>query len=291
MEEHIRTLKQINDSNAAREQSLAEHQELILSNYNTQETILESFRLLLNYLDSHVSKTEVVNQLQEIGTPDAYVVAEAVNRLHETLKTHENTDLSEVTALMSQLLEEARQIPKELLELKEREEKDYSDQLKSLESAINAVEKVVKAQKLIAEAPIVNVPQPQVNVDAPNLSPLQEGLKEIVNSVKGIIIPEYKTDNAEVEKLIKKSNTLLEKILDKPVGKGGGGGRATPYETADGVPAFVTLNSDGSVPSGGFDPSADLTTDISTPGVIIETDGIRTLTTTITDTEITEVWS
>lgn len=42
---------------------------------------------------------------------------------------------------------------------------------------------------------------------------------------------------------------------------------------------------------GGFDPALDITTDISTPGVIIETDGFRTLTTTITDTLITEVWS
>lgn len=41
----------------------------------------------------------------------------------------------------------------------------------------------------------------------------------------------------------------------------------------------------------GFSPSANITTDISTPGTIIETDGVKTLTTTITSTSITEVWS
>lgn len=45
------------------------------------------------------------------------------------------------------------------------------------------------------------------------------------------------------------------------------------------------------IADGGFDPSLNITTDISTPGLIIETDGVRTLTTTITATTITEVWS
>ena len=43
--------------------------------------------------------------------------------------------------------------------------------------------------------------------------------------------------------------------------------------------------------TGGFAPNANITTDLSTPGTIIETDGTRTLTTVITSTEITETWS
>ena len=55
------------------------------------------------------------------------------------------------------------------------------------------------------------------------------------------MIPEYKTDNKAVEKLLKDSNKLLKGILDKPISKGGGGGgRATPYQDSNGIPAFVT---------------------------------------------------
>lgn len=44
---------------------------------------------------------------------------------------------------------------------------------------------------------------------------------------------------------------------------------------------------------GGFAPNADITTDISNSasGVIVQTDGTKTLTITITGTTITEVWS
>ena len=85
-----------------------------------------------------------------------------------------------------------------------------------------------------------------------------------------------------VEKKLDKANELLEKITNKSFGGGGSGGHTTPYQDQLGRPSYVVK---------GFDPGADLTTDISTPGVIIETDGVRTLTTTITSTEITEVWS
>lgn len=43
--------------------------------------------------------------------------------------------------------------------------------------------------------------------------------------------------------------------------------------------------------SNGFDQHANITTDLSTPNVIIETDGKKTKTTTINGAIITEVWS
>lgn len=43
--------------------------------------------------------------------------------------------------------------------------------------------------------------------------------------------------------------------------------------------------------SNGFNSNSNITTDISTPGTIIESDGVKTLTTVITSTEITETWS
>lgn len=261
--------KQLQDDLANKALDNKRYTETQIAALQTQEVIAKSFKVLVDYLDKRVSKTNVVNQLREIGTPDALKVVGAVESLHETLKTHENTDLSEVTSVMKQMLTEVQKIPKENIELPEQKFVDYSKQFSGLEQAIKSVEKVVKAQKLIAEAPIVNLPETVVNVPEVDLKPLQDGLKSVVKAVNDILIPEYKTDNTEVEKLIKKSNDLLKKLLDKPVGGGGGGGgRATPYEDSSGNPQFVTLVN-GKVP---------VDVDMATEGIATEATLAKMLT-------------
>lgn len=245
----IQRIKQANELKDSKALELQRHADMTTAFIGVQETILKSFTSLVNYLDNKVTKAEVINQLKEVGTPDALKVVESVNNLHETLKTHKDTDLSGVVEIMSKILAEAEKIPKEIPEEKEQKFIDYSDQFESFITAINAVETVVKEQKLIAEAPIVNVPETNVNVEAPDLKPLQKGLKDVVSAVNKIVIPEYKTDNKGVEKLLGASNKLLKQLLDKPVGGGGGGGgRATPYQDATGIPAFVSLTAGGEVP-------------------------------------------
>lgn len=242
-------LKQIHDENAQKALAEKQHADLLSGFVQVSNTAIETTTSLIKYLEGTVSKVHVVNQLEEIGTPDALLVVDAINSLHATLQTHKDTDLSEVTSVMKAILEESKKIPKELPELKEREDKDYSDQLKSLEKAVTSVEKVIKAQKLIAEAPIVNVAPTDVKVEAPDLKPLQTAIKAVVTAVNKIVIPEYKTDNKAVEELLKKSNKLLKEIVEKPVsGGGGGGGRVSPYQTGPNAPAFVTLEADGSIP-------------------------------------------
>ncbi len=217
----------------------------------TQETIIKSINYLVEYLDKKVTKTVVTNQLHSIGTPDALKVEKAVESLHSTLKTHKDTDLTPLTKVMGELLSEAKKIPKELPKQKDQQFVDYSKQLKSLEDAVKAVQKVVKEQKLIAEAPIVNVPETNVNVDAPDLKPLQQGFKDVVKAVRGVVIPEYKTDNKEVEKLLKKSNKLLKELVDKPVSKGGGGGQAWTAVNTAGIPMPLNLDVDGNLLTAG----------------------------------------
>ena len=90
-------LQQLNDKNLQAAESRKRHSELVLDNTATQEVIVKSFAKLVEYLDNKVSKTEVVNQLREIGTPDVENVVTALASLHDTLKTHENTDLTEST--------------------------------------------------------------------------------------------------------------------------------------------------------------------------------------------------
>lgn len=232
---------------AKREQDAKEAQRTQQLN-TIQATIIESAKAIINYLDGKVTKTEVINQIQSVRTPDSEKVVTALNSLHDTLKTHENTDLSGVTTVLTQILKEAQAIPKTHKDIRIPEPKDYSKQLDGLTKAIQAVESVVKAQKLVVQPTKVDVAAPNVQVDAPDLKPLQTSISEVVKAVESIVIPEYKTDNKAVEKLIKDSNKLLQELLDKPVSRGGGsGGLATPY-TKDGLPHFVNAESDGSLP-------------------------------------------
>jgi len=217
----------------------------------TRDTILSATMSLIKYLEGHTSKVVITNQLENIGTPDALEVIPHIEALHATLKTHENTDLTELTKVMQAILDETSKIPKELPEQQEFKQIDHTEQFKALTKAIEAVQTVIKEQKLIVEAPVVNVDSPNVQVDAPDLKPLQTGFKDVVAAVKKIVIPEYKTDTDAVQKLLTTSNKLLKSILEKPVGGGGGGSsRASPYSDAAGIPSFPVLIN-GAVPTSG----------------------------------------
>ena len=247
------TLHEIAELNANKsEQQLKDikHNEEITAQLQTQEVIVRSISSLVDYLDNRVSKTAVVNQLKEIGTPDAYRVVEAVNALTTVVEGKE-TDLTEVTNLLRSAVKELQQVPKSHGDIKIPEPIDNTRQLKALETVMKAVDKSVKAQKLVAEAPIVNVPEAVVNVDAPDLSKItseqQKTRTELKKALKELVFPA--TDLTKLEKESKAHTKLLKEIRDKPVGGGGGGGgRATPYEDSNATPAFVTLNDDGSVP-------------------------------------------
>ena len=259
-------LKAINDAKAEQATSSQRHNEVLNSAIHTQNTVLSAVESLIRYIEGHTTKTQVVNQLTHIGTPDALKVVQSVNQLHETLKTHKNTDLTEVTKVMSSILDEAKKIPKELPKLEQQEQQDYTKQFSNLVEAVKAVEKVVKEQDLVVHPPVVNVPETNVHVDPPDLKPLQSSIKDVVTAIKKIVIPEYKTDNKAVEKLLKDSNKLLKDILDKPVSSGGGGGgRATPYQDSNGIPAFVTING-GAIPT--ISPNLNTIVDTSTSPVI-----------------------
>lgn len=237
-------LKQINQAQADKNLASTRHLELLAHNDNVAASVLSATSSLIEYLEGRTSKTELVNQLESISTPDVKYVVEALQVLDQTIKERPLTDLSGVTELMSQLVEEAKLIPKTLPEPQEIPKPvDNTEQLKALHDTMQAIEKVVREQELVAEAPVVNVPETNVHVDAPDLKPLQGSLKDVQKAVEAIVIPEYKTDNKAVEKLIKDSNKLLQKIIDKPVGHGGGGG-GWPAVGTNGTP--VPLNLDGS---------------------------------------------
>lgn len=206
--ESIQQIKSNTEVQARRLLDSSRHNSLLASDDDTREVIVRSFRSLVDYLENRVSRTEVVNQLESIGTPDVFNVVTAVDALHKTLRSQEPVDLSEVTNLLRDVLVQAKQIPKQLP--KPQEQQDYTKQIETLASGLKALEKAVKAQKLIAEAPIVNVPETTVNVEAPDLSPLQGSMDDVTRAVKKTMLPQE--DGAVV---VHNTNGLITERFDR----------------------------------------------------------------------------
>lgn len=243
-------LKQINEQKANDAVSQKRHNELLLENTRTQEVFIKTIQQLVRFMDNKTTKTEVINQLRSIGTPDVEKVVGAVKDLHTTIKTHENTDLSEVTAVLRQLLSEAKQIPKSHNKIDIPEPKDYSRRFDELANTVKAVEAAVKAQQIKVDAPIVNVPETQVTVEAVDLKPIEtsidKGSKDVVKAVKGLKLPELNTD--PLEKLLKKTNKLLSELPELMPSGGGGGGLSWVTTDTNGIPVPIQLTAENKVP-------------------------------------------
>lgn len=217
-----------------------------------QRSVVDSMTKLVKYLDGKTTKTEVVNQLKEIGTPDALKVAKAVDLLHETLKTHKNVDLSGITKVMQSVLDEVKQIPKT--------HPDAPEQLKSVkvsnleEVDFSGVEKAISNLK----APVVNVDAPVVNVEKPDLAPLQKSFKDVVSAIKDIKYPEIpkidlkilENNSDQTNKHLTDTNKKLDELIKQPKGGGGGGG-TTSFQDADGNAVRAELDGSGNVPVSG----------------------------------------
>lgn len=247
-------LKQINKDNLERQRREEERLQDKVAQLDLQETVVKSFGMLVDYLEGKVTKTVVVNQLKEIATPDALKVVDAVNSLHDTLKTKE-TDLSEVTGVLKSILDEAKSIPKKLPEHKEPKVIDYSGQFKNLQKTVEGLQKVVEKKNLEVTVQPQENPAPIVNVEKPDLEPVRKEITNVVKSVKGLVFPEYKTDNKEVEKLLRKSNKLLEELLDQPTGGGGGGSSWTAVDE-NGTPVPLTTVG-GAITNASYDLQVD----------------------------------
>lgn len=284
-------LNQIYEDNANRQAQAKEKLENKLAQLDMQETVVKSFAMLLDYLEGNIAKTVVVNQIKDFTTrQDAERYIQSIDSLHETLKTHKNTDITPLTEVMNRVLAEVKAIPKDKVELEipEHEEIDYSDKFDALAKALDEVNAAIKAQDLNVEAPVVNVEAPTVQVDAPDLKPLSKDLeKAFKTAIAGIKYPELpKFDVSEVIKQQKKTNKLLE---DLPTG-GGGGGSSWPAVNGAGVTQPLHVDSSGALQTTPFAANADITTTIA-GDVITQTDGVKTLTITISGGTITEVWT
>lgn len=214
-----------------------------------ERSLVQSLQQVVKFLDGKTTKTEVVNQLKEIGTPDALRVADAVKEMHSTLKTHKNTDLTEVTKLLRQMLAEVSK-PAPEINIPEQKDTVKVSNLKDID--FTTLEKAIKTIEL---SPKIDVKSPEVTVNT-DLEPLQKSITSVVDAIKAIVIPEVekidlKTVETNTDKTVKQleeANKKLQKIVDKPMGGGGGGGNGTPYIDSTGKPINVELTVDGKIP-------------------------------------------
>lgn len=247
-----------------------------------ENSLINGINHLVKFLDGKTTKTEIVNQLKGFATTDD--LKKLVNSVEELGKTTLSTkiDLKPVIEALKGLQAQIKAIPKAEFTQKDEIKVINLDEIKFDTSDL---EKAIKALDLK-----VDVKAPVINTEKVDLKPLQDVMLDLLkafNKQKLEVPKEFKINNlkdipladlSKVEKKLDESNKQLKVIAEKKSGGGGGGGG----ESTLAFPLY-----------------ADKTTSIVIVGsakTITETDGTRTLTTTIDKTDpdnksIEEVWS
>lgn len=217
-----------------------------------ENTVVQAFNTLIRFMDGKTTKTEVVNQLKSISTPDVDKVVTAVSKLDKDILANK-LDLKPVVDALNGMKRELGLIPKSLPKIPEAKDSLKVTNLDEIKLDTSDVVSAIKDLKLVAEAPIIN----EKEVDLKPLQKIMLDLLKAVNNQKPVEIPKFPdmpvTDLTKVEKKLDESNKHLKAIVEKPVGGGGGGGgNGTPYIDGTGKPVNVVL-SGGAIPvvSGG----------------------------------------
>lgn len=208
--------------------------------------IVSAIGVLIRFLDGKTSKTEVVNQLKSISTPDVDKVVTAVSKLDKDILANK-LDLQPLVKELQQIKREMSLVPKTLPKLEQKDSFKVSN-LDEVSLDTKDLEKAIKNLKL---DPKIEVKPADVHTAPVDLKPLKDGLLDVLKAIKAQKYPEFPTieptDLTKLEKESKKHTKLLTEIKDKPVGAGGGGGNGTPYVDENGNLTYVeTVN--GTIP-------------------------------------------
>lgn len=212
-----------------KEQRLAQrHLEQMAIAGDIEKSVYTAVETITRFFSLYTGKTEVLNPVTSVATPDIVQVVKSVQDLGEIVKLS-RTDLTPILSELSKVLQQLEALPKELpkLEVEKTEEVKVSNLADIKEFDYKRLEKLIKGLDFKQPAPVVNVPQANVQVDAPNLEPIKKSLLDVIKAVKANKVEVPKTDLSKVEKLLEKNNKLQAEILDKPIGGGGGGGVPT----------------------------------------------------------------
>lgn len=242
-------------------------------------TIIQGFNHIVKFLDGKTTKTEIINQLKEIGTPDVLKVVSALEKVNKTIVT-KDIDLKPVLEALKGLQAEIATIEKKSPEFKQRESVKVEN-LDEIKLDTSKVVEAIKALKLKVDAPVINT-------EKTDLKPLQDIMLDLlkafnkqklfkdgdsvkVNNLKDIPL----ADLSKVEKKLDDSNKHLKVIAEKKFGGGSGGSESTlqfPLYS----PTTTTINTVGLVTT------------------IVKTNNVITKTTTVDKTSGTVVsvaWS
>lgn len=254
----LQNIKDFQDKQAEQALIASRHDEKLQGFVAVAQTMQDSIQSLIKYLDGKITKTEVVNQLQNLASPeDVAKVVQAVNALDDSVKA-QTIDFEPVTAGLAKLEKHLADIPKEQpsfeqideLKVTNLDEIDFTTLEKAFSDGISTIVKSIKA-------PVVNVPAPQVNVTT-DVKDVVKPLKDLLEAFRGFKVDIPETDMSGVEKKLEVSNKYLKEISEKRFGGGGGGGHSTPYQDDTGKSSYVTLV-DGKIPvslTSGSDPSS-----------------------------------
>ena len=200
MDDPILRIRQQNEDRARAELDQARHEQEIATLNSIDTTIVEVMQRLVSYLDGKITKTEVVNQISSVSTPDVAKVVEAIAELGIITESN-RLDLSPLKEALLGLGEKLDQLPKSFPEIPtEVSVKNFPEVPEQKEIDLSPVIKAIEKIKMVAEAP-------NIQVDAPNLDPIEKGLSNVVKQIKAIKFPEIpKTDLSKVEKKLDTSN-------------------------------------------------------------------------------------
>lgn len=244
-------LRQHFQNEANKAESLQLHAKRTAQLTDFESTVIDGFNALIKFMNGQTTKTEVVNQLKSISTPDVDKLIPLLSKLDDDVRANK-VDFSLVLKELQQIKRETSLLPKSLPKFNIPEQKDTLkvSNLSEIKLDTTNLEKAVKALKL---DPTIEVKAADVHVDAPDLKPIKDVMLDLLKAVKGQKYPEMPeitpTDLTKVEKKLDTSNDLLKTISEKRFGGGGGGGgNGTPYVDSEGIAKNVVLNPDGSIP-------------------------------------------
>ena len=198
-----------------------------------ESAISQSAKTITKYLDGKVTKTELVNQLDSVRTPDVEKVTELLEQIKQSISEQQPTDLAPITDGIQAVISTTKQLADKI---PTNEAKDYTDGLNALLSTAQDIEQTLKDKELSVN----------VAVDAPDLKPLHADNQKIIKAITDIAMPKFST--AELQDGQKELLDVLKKILAKPVGGGGGGVQTTLTRNDN---AIAVVNPDGSNVGGG----------------------------------------
>lgn len=229
------------------------HRQVMDANVATKDAMVMAIGELIKFLDGKVTKTEVVNQLESIATPDVAYVVDAITQLDASVKSN-RIELQPVIDGLKALEAQLATLPKDFPEVPQAPDNVAVNNLKELGQYFATLEKAIKGITTTVKAPDVkvDVPKPQIIVQEANLLPLKTSLTEVVTAIRGIVIPQpAEPDLSDVEKKLEEANKLLKKLVEKPIAAagGGGGGGTTVFKDASNNAGPVTLTADNNVPT------------------------------------------